>query len=178
MCTYQRQLLFGEIRNNEMHLNELGEVVRTEWQRSAEIRPALTLDECIIMPNHLHAVVIITDRDPSPRQFPTDVGAHSRAPFQRQPTSASSNHGPNAVGAHSRAPFQRPARSLGSFVAGFKSATTKRINLYRNAPAVPVWQRNYYEHVIRTDGDLDRIRDYIRLNPLKWDTDDYNVPLG
>jgi REP element-mobilizing transposase RayT len=82
------------------------------------------------------------------------------------------------VGAHGRAPLPSPPHrlpcSLGSFVAGFKSAATKRINAIRRTPGLPVWQRNYYEHVIRDEDDLDRVRRYIAENPLRWEEDQKN----
>ncbi len=70
-----------------------------------------------------------------------------------------------------------PPRSLSSFVAGFKSAVTKRINEQRGTPGAPVWQRNYYEHIIRNDDSLNRIRAYIMTNPINWDRDKEN-PYG
>ncbi|GBD05453.1 hypothetical protein HRbin20_01036 [bacterium HR20] len=78
------------------------------------------------------------------------------------------------VGAHSRAPLHRAPRSLGSFVAGFKSATTRQINEIRQTPRAPVWQRNYYEHIIRSDDALHRIREYIVTNPMRWHLDREN----
>ena len=66
---------------------------------------------------------------------------------------------------------QRPARSLGSFVAGYKAAATRRINVIRGTPGHPVWQRNYYERVIRGDAELNRIRQYIADNPTSWEED-------
>jgi len=81
-----------------------------------------------------------------------------------------------AVGATGRSPqcIGPSPRSLGAFVAGFKSAVTKRINDLRQTPAAPVWQRNYYEHVIRSDGELLRVREYIVNNPLEWKYDREN----
>lgn len=81
------------------------------------------------------------------------------------------------VGAHGRAPLptrQRQPRSLGSFIAGFKSAATKRINAHRGAPGERLWQRNYYEHVVRGDRELDAIREYIVGNPHRWPEDPEN----
>ncbi|MCJ7706802.1 MAG: hypothetical protein MUO38_04200, partial [Anaerolineales bacterium] len=86
------------------------------------------------------------------------------------------------VGATGRSPLQAhsmprsgPApRSLGSFVAGFKAGSTNRINQHRESPGVPVWQRNYYEHVVRDEEDLRRIQKYIANNPLAWETDEEN----
>jgi REP element-mobilizing transposase RayT len=65
-------------------------------------------------------------------------------------------------------------KSIGSLIAGFKSACTKRINDMRNARGTPVWQRNYYEHVIRDEDDLNRIRQYIHDNPARWVEDENN----
>lgn len=80
------------------------------------------------------------------------------------------------VGATGRSPSRSgPApRSLGAFVSGFKSATTKRINQLRRTPGAPVWQRNYHEHVIRNEPSLSRIREYIAGNPARWDVDGEN----
>lgn len=97
------------------------------------------------MPNHLHGIVVIN-------QFEATV---------------------RSVGAHGRAPLHRSPRSLGSFIAGFKSAVTKRVNEIRQTPGMPVWQRNYYEHVVRDDTDLRRIREYIVTNVMRWQLDEY-----
>ncbi len=67
-----------------------------------------------------------------------------------------------------------PSGSLGAIVGSFKAATAKRINNMRGSPGAPVWQRNYYEHIIRDEGDLARIRQYIRDNPARWDEDEEN----
>ena len=139
--------------------NAYGEIVREEWFHSAEIRAEIELfpDEFVVMPNHIHGIVWIVETGPVGR---TDrvVGATGQ------------------VGAHGRAPLQlqRPPRSLGSFIAGFKSAATKRINALRGAPGTPVWQRNYYEHIIRDERALDAIRRYIAANPLRWHLDRHN----
>jgi len=78
--------------------------------------------------------------------------------------------------AHGRVPLRTP-KSLGAFIAGFKSAATKRINALRHTPSRPVWQRNYYEHVIRNEIDLQEISEYIQNNPLKW-LEDENHPIN
>lgn len=155
ICAHERTCLFGDVVNGVMRVNNLGEIVREEWERSAEIRAELTIDAYVVMPNHMHGIVLI------------DVGAHGVRPR---------NMDDHVCRAHGRAPL-RPPKSLGSFIAGFKSATTKRINTLRHTPTHPVWQRNYYEHVIRNDPDLAVIRDYIADNPARWDNDE-NHPGG
>lgn len=146
ICAWGRECLFGDIVDGEMRLNELGRIADEEWRRTADIRDEIEMDAYVVMPNHLHGIVIITSR---PDPFPS-------------------------VGAHGRAPLQRPPKSLGSFIAGFKSSVTKRINLHRDNPGAPVWQRNYYERVIRDPDELTRIRQYIADNPALWAEDDEN----
>ncbi len=152
ICTQDREPLLGEVFEMEMHLSEVGHIASEEWVRSAQIRPGLTLDEFIVMPNHIHGIVVITDV----------VGAHSCAPLPDAPL-------PDA-------PLrQRQPRSLPSFVAQFKATATRRINDRRGTPGTQVWQRNYYEHIVRNDEELERIRQYIESNPAHWAEDDYYI---
>ncbi|MBM3155874.1 MAG: transposase [Chloroflexi bacterium] len=144
ICTYDKECLFGKVTNGEMVLNEYGKVVEEEWYRSGKIRHEIELDAFIVMPNHIHGVVTI-------------VGAQGLAPLQ-----------------HDHAHLQRKPRSLSTFVTGFKSAVTIRVNELRGTLCEPVWQRNYYEHVIRNEHDLNDIREYIVNNAQKWDSDSEN----
>jgi REP element-mobilizing transposase RayT len=155
MVAHQRQCLFGEIVDGRVVKNGYGEAVEHEWFLSSEIRPGIQLDAFVVMPNHVHGIVIIGDR----------VGAHSCAPLP------SLSHGRAPL---RNSPSPRPPRSLGSFIAGFKSAATKRINEMRRTPGNAVWQRNYYEHVIRDERELDVIRQYCVENPLRWAEDREN----
>ena len=139
ICCYQRQCLFGEIVNGKMQLNQYGEIVKEEWLRSSIIRQEIELDWYIVMPNHFHGIVIINS-----------VGAKGFSP------------------SISRSKQSMKSKSLSSLITGFKSSVTKNINRIRHAPGTPVWQRNYYEHIIRTEASLDRIRTYIDNNPLSW----------
>ncbi len=144
LVAYRRECLFGEMLDGKVRLSALGEVVAKEWGQTRKIRPEIHLDAFVVMPNHIHGIVVV--RGP--------VGAHSRAPRHDSP--------------------YRSPRSLGSFVAGFKSAVTRRINQVRGMPGIPVWQRNYYEHVIRYEKELNRIRQYIADNPARWADDPEN----
>ena len=144
IVTYRREPLFGEIVDGVMQLNERGEIARREWFKTAELRPFVELyeDEFVVMPNHAHGILWMND----------DVGAEHRS-----------------------APTDMPhvtAGSLGAIVRAYKSAVTYAINAARQTRGMVVWQRNYYEHIIRNDADLNRIRNYIVNNPLKWADDD------
>ena len=149
IVAYGRELLFGQVVGDEIQLSKFGEIAHDEWLASADIRREIQLDAFVVMPNHIHGIVWIVADD-------NMVGTHGRV-----------------VGATGRSPLppRGPTpRSLGSFIAGYKSAVTKRINEIRGTPGT-VWQRNYYERIIRNDRELDAIRRYIRDNPAHWAED-------
>ena len=163
ICTEERRRLFGVVVNSRMALNEAGCAVRDEWLKSAEIRHEIVLDEWVVMPDHFHAIVVIRN----PGDLPvTNVGDLPVAPT-----------GPLRTGDRGVALPNGPApKSLGALIAGFKSASGHRINQLRNTRGATVWQRNYYEHIVRNDADLARIRTYIRANPANWDVLRYGDP--
>lgn len=172
MCAWQRECLFGDMVDGEMRLNDFGVVVREEWLRTAQMRNNVELDEFIVMPNHFHAIIFFLDDNNEP------VGARRAVPgFDRTVTRFCDVGLGLGQGTARRAPtvekFGRPvAGSLATVVRSFKSAATKRINTMRDNPGCPVWQRNYYEHVIRGERDFHAVRRYIADNPAKWDLDD------
>ncbi len=148
VCSHDRSNLFGSIRGGIMQLSWIGEIVHDEWLRTKHLRHNVDLDAFVVMPNHFHAILIIRDEGSEPDR---------RGEWRFAPTIST--------------PFRSPAKTVGSIVRGFKGATTKRINRIRQFPGEPVWQRNYYEHIIRDEFDLWRIREYIIGNPLSWDSD-------
>lgn len=150
LCTHQRALLFGDVVDGEMELSTLGCVVMEEWERTATLRPYVELDAFVVMPNHVHGIIIIN------RGI---VRARRAVPLQTE------NYGKPVPG------------SIPTIVRAFKSAATRRINQIRLTPGETVWQRNYYEHIIRNEAACDRIRQYIDLNPANWLTDDHH-PAG
>lgn len=153
ICAEERRRLFGVVVNGRMALNEAGRAVRDEWLQSATLRHEIVLDEWAVMPDHLHAIVAIRN--------PTDGNAGD--PQKGDPPVAPLPNGP--------AP-----KSQGALIAGFKSASGRRINALRNTPGTPVWHRNYYEHIVRNDADLVRIRTYIRDNPAHYDVLRFGEP--
>jgi REP element-mobilizing transposase RayT len=146
ICTYNRLTLFGEIIGEEMRLSPIGEIVEGEWRQTAIVRRNIELDAFVIMPNHLHGILVISDN--------TTVGATRRV----APTDTDKR--------------QLIADSLGAIIGQFKSVVTKRI-LKRSDIHLehPLWQRNYYEHIIRNENELNRIRQYIASNPARWHED-------
>lgn len=148
ICAHNRACIFGDIQEGEIKLNQYGEIVNIEWLKTSNMRTNLVLDAYIIMPNHIHGIISISDFD------------RHRGTLQRAPTF---EH------------FGKPvSNSIPTIIRLFKSSVTKQINALRRAPGLPVWQRNYYEHVIRNEDDLSEIREYILNNALKWDLDSEN----
>jgi putative transposase len=146
LCAQGKDCLFGEITDGEMKLNQYGQIVRMEWERSGEIRPTVEIDAFVIMPKHFHGIIVI-----------------GRGTLQRAPTT-------QHVQTIER--FGCPtSNSIPTIVRLFKSTTTKQINEIRGTPRMPVWQRNYYERVIRNEKESNEIRRYIVDNPLKWAED-------
>ncbi len=151
ICVHNKKCLLGNIDCNKMHLSTCGEIVHDCWCAIPKHFPFIELDMSVIMPNHFHGIVVITEND----LYKNDsVGATHASPLQDYAKS--------------------PARqSLGAIIGSFKSAVTKRINNLNRFFGEPFWQRNYYEHIIRDEPDLNRIRQYIDENPLKWMDDRY-----
>jgi len=148
LCTQGKKCLFGEVVDAQVHLSDMGQIVAEEWLRSADIRPEIDLDEWIVMPNHLHGIIVIPgEAVVGNRQEDTSQGTRTAGP--------------------------KP-RSLGSIMAGFESASSRRINELRGTPGMQIWQHNYYDHIIRNEKDLERIRRYIADNPARWDEDAEN----
>lgn len=154
IVTHNRQCLFGNIIDNEMMLNEFGVLVKNEWLKTGIIRPNIVIDAFVVMPNHLHGILIITDNDDGYSRGDT---------LQRVSTKTIEQ-------------FGKPTKnSIPTIVRLFKSTTTKQINQLHQTPMQPLWQRNYYEHIIRNEVELNRIRQYIIDNPKKWKTDENQI---
>jgi putative transposase len=156
VCVRGGECLLGEVVDGEMRHSDFGGIAYDCWQAIPEHFPHVALDAYVVMPNHVHGIVVITESVGAQ----DGVGAPVRAP----------------VGAQHAAPLQsaetnvRPG-SLGAVVRSFKSAVTKQINELRDMPGVAFWQRNYWEHIIRNEVSLNRIREYIESNPARWAED-------
>lgn len=199
ICTQDRACVFGDVADGEMRLNAAGEMVRDELARTPMVRPEMQVDACVVMPNHVHVVVRIVGAygntpvqaaqgdtpNAGARGDAADAGAYIDTPVRRPdgdtPVQGANGDVPARGGrndrAHIDAPlpgtraFRSPSRTIGAMVRGFKSATTKRINALRGTPGVAVWQRNYYEQIIRDQESLNRVRAYVAANPARWLTD-------
>ena len=146
ICAWKRACIFGKAAESGIVLLRTGEIVKEEWLHTAVIRPYVALDVFTVMPNHFHGVLWL--------------GMDEKGTARRAPTMER---------------FGKPVRgSLPTIIGAFKAAATRRINALRNSGKSEVWQRGYYEHVIRDDESLKRIREYIINNPLNWEFDREN----
>jgi putative transposase len=144
--------LFGQILDGEMQLNMYGQIVQDCWSEIPAHFSHVALDMFTVMPNHAHGIIVIEERT-------RDGGHHRRGTACRAPTEE----------------FGKPVRgSLPTIVRSFKSAATRSINDLRGKPGERLWQRGYYERVIRNEQELNRFRNYILENPLKWHLDREN----
>lgn len=185
ICTRDRAHLFGDVIAGKMRLNDFGRIVRATWDRLPD-HYQVELDAFVVMPNHVHGIVVI------PRTVAT--GAHSHAGGPPDPVGAGSKPAPTAPAvpnmpapaapASPNIPTTTPPASpdipttpatprpkhhgLPEIVRGFKTFSARRINEHRGTPGTSVWQRNYYEHIIRDEAALRRIRRYIINNPARW----------
>jgi REP element-mobilizing transposase RayT len=155
ICTHKKIHLFGEIAEGssscpEVVLNVAGAIAERCWLQIPVHFPHVETDEYVIMPNHVHGIIIVSD------------GGTRRGKACLAPTRAIERFGKPIAG------------SIPTIIGSYKSAVTRAINEINSMSGVSIWQRNYYEHVIRNDNDLYEIRKYIRDNPAKWESDEYN----
>jgi len=164
IVTQGRECLFGEIIEGEMYINEYGEIVQKWWHEIAIHFPNVELGAFVIMPNHVHGIIFITTNRRGEVLSPR---SNSNKNILNENIDRTSNQGGDA----SQPPLRKP--TLGQIVAYFKYQSTKDMNRIKTENAITkFWQRNYYEHVIRDDKDLQNKTDYIESNPSLWEQDD------
>ena len=136
-CTQDRLLLFGRVISGKMVRNRLGAVVEDCWAKLPDHYNNVSLDAFVLMPNHIHGVIIIESAPPG-------------------------------------VPASSTRRGIPEIVRAFKTFSARKINTVRGSPGISVWQRGFYDHAIRNERELDRVRTYIMDNPRKWSEDPDN----
>jgi putative transposase len=193
IVTQDRACLLGEVVEGAMRLNDAGRMVRTVWDELPVFYPGVDIDAMVVMPNHIHGIIVLVGAAPRGRP---DVGSDGRSDLgqARGPAPTITSAGDPAASlvdpvtsvgdvAKSLRGTARPlvdaAILLGEVVHRFKTMITKRYadgvkQLGWASFRGRLWQRNYYEHIIRDEPALDRIRRYIQENPLRWEFDAEN----
>jgi REP element-mobilizing transposase RayT len=148
ICTHKNQCVLGRIVDSTVVLTDAGWAVRKTWLSMPERFPGIVLDRFVVMPNHIHGVIAIVRESLRADRKPATQGAASSAP----PT----------------------VPSLGAMIRAFKSVSAIEINCISGRHGHPVWQRNYYEHIVRDGRDLQKIFKYMAENPVRWESDQKN----
>jgi REP element-mobilizing transposase RayT len=171
ICCQDRASLFGKIDNGEMILNEAGNMIITEWLALKNRFPHIELDEYIVMPNHFHGILGIVNQNAFPPTNNT-VGTFLAGVQNNKNGQPQEKGQPQGF-----APTELP--TVGQIIGAFKSITS--VEYIRGIESKNweqfnkrLWQRNYWEHIIRNDGAFDRISEYIQNNPRKWNEDKLN----
>jgi putative transposase len=146
--------IFGKVVNDEVRLSRFGQVVQEKWLAIPKRYKNVELDNYVVMPNHFHGIVIISDNP---------VEAIHESPLRRDINPS-----------HEEYIKRRRRMTLSKIVGWFKMNSAKQINLEQQTSGRAVWQRGFYDHIIRNDADLHRIRTYMANNPLQWAIDEEN----
>jgi len=151
ICTYRRACIFAEIVNDATVLSVAGEVVESGWRAIPRFSPDVGLDLFVVMPNHVHGILVLGEG------------------FREK-------HSPeaNASPLHRFRPKGTQGGSISAIVQTFKATTTRRVRSLPGLMGLRLWQRGFYDHVIRDDEELNRLRYYIEENPLRWGLDEEN----
>ncbi len=142
-----------------MENNQFGEIVKECWDEIPKRYQNIETDEFIVMPNHVHGIIIIDELKIDDND---NVGATSRCPRPDDKRIRSTQRRPYKI-------------TLAEIVAYFKYESTKRINEINDSRGTKIWQRNYYERIIRNEKELNRVREYIINNPARWNEDKENM---
>ena len=180
VVAWRRECLFGEIVDGMVKLNRHGHIVRDAWFDLKNHYRHVELEAFVIMPNHVHGIIVLTDdgRGGPSASSGTNLPMGRGESFTSGNTTLPDGLNSGAVPLQNKQsrPYvkPKPRHDLPEIVRAFKSFSAKRINRLRRTDGIPVWQRNYYEHIIRNEREMDNITKYIETNPLRWNDDDEN----
>lgn len=167
ICTKNRQLFFGNVNKEEMILNNVGKIVKHEWLQTEKIRDNVLLDKFVVMPNHLHGIIVID------YQIKNNVETHGNDRNNDVPINVET-HGNASLPGGYKNKFGPQSNNLSAIIRGFKGAAKNLIR--RQYPRINfAWQARFYDHIIRREKSLQNIRKYIDDNPARWEYDRNNL---
>ncbi len=143
ICTHNRQHLFGKIVNRKMQLSEFGKTAQFCWEQMPEHFNFVTLDEFVIMPNHVHGIIVLNDNNK------IDISNNTKEEFSKSVPG-----------------------SVPTIIRSYKSAVTKKINELRKTLGEKVWQSGFYDRIIKDQTELYFVQKYIKNNPHNWNEDE------
>jgi REP element-mobilizing transposase RayT len=200
IVTHGREPVLGAVTAGSVVLSAPGVIVQKTWRSLPHHFASVRLDEFVVMPNHVHGIILITDdHDGFRRGEALDQSGRGRSgdtiilpapgldlPGQTRHSASVQAHSVPSEGrgrsgdgmGESQVSVDLPLRAdrgLPEIIRAFKSFSARQINRMQNTPGQPFWQRNYYEHIIRDATELQKIRRYIQSNPLRWELDAENL---
>jgi putative transposase len=164
IVTRHRECLFGDVVGGKMKLNKVGEIIRWEWLELPKRFRFIELGMFVVMPNHFHGILIFHENGGVTRQSSPQSPDGKLLFLNQSELERDGSPLPNGP---------QPA-SLGAIISQFKSRVTKRLWKTPSLQGKPIWQRNYYEHIIRNEKDLRNKTEYIEANPMLWSQDEEN----
>jgi REP element-mobilizing transposase RayT len=174
ICTHDRIHWFGDIVNWQMNLSKIGQIVKSEWLKTFEMRPDMNLSmgEYVVMPNHFHAIIGIGKNKYNSKRNTVDdnengIEYRCRDAMHCVPTTDNDN---NKSTKQPKNKFGPQSKNLASIIRGFKIGVTKNACLIH--PDFK-WQPRFYDHIIRDDKSFQRISNYIINNPVQWQKDTF-----
>ena len=184
ICCQDRIHRFGEVILNahciaEMRLNPCGQIAFDEWYNTAKIRPNIELGAFVVMPNHIHGIVHITRRvelnstniELNSTNIELNSTNNDSSSILWIDDESESNKFDSGIRVECNSTLQGPSQTIGAIVRGYKSSVTKQSKIL--GVDEKLWQRNYYEHIIRDENSYCRISEYIINNPSKWFQDKF-----
>jgi len=178
ICTYEKKCLFGCVRQGEITSSQIGKIIEEEWLKLNNRFPNVILHDYVVMPNHFHCIIQIANPVgamalPCPMNGNIEhLASMNENLSPKNNTTSVPQMGKANVGGKAE-PLPLRVR-LGDIIGAFKSITTKRVNVIRYTTGKRLWQRNFFEHIIRSDQSYTKISEYIATNPNRWDDDCMN----
>ena len=194
ICTHLKKHIFGEITSGNMKLSPMGEIAHYQWHQLPQRFNNIELDAFVIMPNHIHGILII-NKPQYPITRRGEAGENKHGSPAKNPKSPvypeimfldcegspvlSNGDTPQVLKSKHNSPtnYKQPhgtiPGSIGAIIQNYKSLTTRKINMLLRTKNKTIWQRNFYEHIIRDETDYERIVEYIENNPVSWSDDKY-----
>jgi putative transposase len=195
IVTYEREAILGDVKNRRTHLSNYGKLVTDMWKDLPNRYSHVSLDEFVVMPDHIHGILWINTATTHESIPPVGAGSlltlHENSnngkmigtlkPAQTTTQLTSRDGSPRAglkstsnqtINAPDVSSINEPAptgnKSLSEIIRNFKTVSAKRINLVRRLPGTPVWQRGFHDRIIRDEDELNAVRYYIQTNPSRW----------
>lgn len=172
MVTKTRQFIFGEIIDSEMVINDLGKIVNDVWLDLPN-HYNIYLDEFVIMPNHVHGIIWINDGGLQNSEIKNHIVVDAVGAVHEPPLRANELRRGQSTNSDVA---ERRRMLIPQIIGRFKMVSGKHINSQRNTPGIPVWQRGFHDHIIRSEDELNNICAYIQTNPKRW-AQDAEIPL-